>query len=178
MINDNNAGNQIRIDEINRIRSKLERLVDIRRNIYYKYKKFYNILHGISITGTSLAAITSTVSIGMIANPIVVLPLGITSVILAGFGVVSGVFSKKISNKVRKHEKLLLLNSNTLANINKLFSESLKDGYVSNKEFKDIIEMYQTYLLNFKSTKDLFSDKYLIATNNINSEIKDALIIK
>ena len=170
-----NGGSKIRLNEINRIRNRLERDVDTRKKLTKGYKKFYNILQSVSIGTSSIAAALSGATIGMLANPGVVLPLAVTNVTLGTVGTVSGVWSKSVNKRVKKHQRLSLLASNTLSTVNELLSESLRDNHVSDREFKRVLDVHQQYLLECKFVNDTFSKKNLVEKDEIKRKIDDAL---
>ena len=61
-----NGGNLIRLEEINRIRSKLEKDIDARKTLSARYRKFYNTLHGISIGSSSINAAIAGATIAVL----------------------------------------------------------------------------------------------------------------
>ena len=155
----NNGGSKIRFTEINRIRSRLERDIETRNKLSKYYRRFYNGLQSISIGTSSIAAALSGVTIGMIANPAVILPLSVANVSLGGIGVVTGVWSKSVNKRVKKHERLSLLANNTLSVVNELLSEGLIDSHISDLDFKRISDVYQQYLVDCKFVNDIFNKK-------------------
>ena len=171
----NNGGSKIRMNEINRIRSKLERDVETRRKLSKNYKRFYNGLQSISIGTSSIAAALSGVTIGMITNPAAILPLSVTNVTLGAIGTLTGIWSKSVNKRVKKHQKLDLLANNTLSVVNELLSESLKDSHISDLEFKRVLDVYQQYLVDCKFVNDAFSRKNLVEKDQIQKKINEVL---
>ena len=123
-----NGGNLIRLEEINRIRSKLEKDIDARKTLSARYRKFYNTLHGISIGSSSINAAIAGATIAVLPNPITAIPMVATNVTLAAVSAVTSLWSRLVNKRIKKHEKLGLMGNNTLIRINQLLSESLKDG--------------------------------------------------
>ena len=169
-----NGGSKIRLNEINRIRTRLEKDVETRKKLSRHYKKFYNVLQSMSIGTSSTAAALSGVTIGMMSNPGVVLPLAVTNVTLGAVGTVTGVWSKSVNKRVKKHQRLSLLANNTLSIVNELLSESLRDSHVSDKEFKRVLDVYQQYLMECKFVNDTFAKKNLVEKDQIKRKIDDA----
>ena len=59
----------IRLEEINRIRSKLEENIDARKTLSARYRKFYNTLHEISIGSSSInAAVAGDTTIAVLTE--------------------------------------------------------------------------------------------------------------
>ena len=149
--------------------------VDTRKKLSKHYKRFDNILQSVSIGTSSTAVALSGVTIGMMSNPGVVLPLAVTNVSLGAVGTASGVWSKSVNKRVKKHQKLSLLASSTLSTMNELLSESLRDSHVSDREFKRILDVYQQQLLECKFVNDTFTRKNLVVKDQIKKRINDVL---
>ena len=165
----------MRMKEVNRIRDKLEKDIKTRNNLKKHYKKFYNALNGISIGCGSIATAMAGVTLGVMSNPVVVLPLAITNVTLGTVGTVSGIWAKMVTKRIKKHEKLFLLASSALRTVNELLSESLKDSHISDKEFKLITQVYEDYLFDCRNTKDIFYKKNLVEKDQVIKKINNAL---
>ena len=170
-----NGGSKVRFNEINRITDRLELDTKIRRKYSKRYKKIYNAFHGISIASGSLATTLSGVTIGLMSNPAVVLPLAITNVSLGAIGAATGIWSKSFIKRVEKHQKLFLLANKTLITINEILSESLLDNHVDDCEFKKVNTMYQNYLWDCKGIKDSFVQKNLVEKDVILKDINAAI---
>ena len=104
----NNGGSKLRMKEINRIRSNLEKDIERRRKFSKEYKRLFNILQSISIGTSSIAAALADVTIGAMSNPAVILPLSITNVSLGATGTLTGVWSKSVIKRVKKHQEDIL----------------------------------------------------------------------
>ena len=99
-----NGGSKVRFNEINRIRDRLELDTKIRRKYSKRYKKIYNAFHGISIASGSLATTLSRVTIGLMTNPALSLPLAISNVSLGAIGAATGIWYKSFIKRVEKHQ--------------------------------------------------------------------------
>ena len=108
-----NGGNEARIDEINRIRRKLEETGLKRRKLYCNYKRLHKSSHYISIGSSGISTTLITIAAANAANPIVFLPLSITS---GAFSLISGIstgLTKVFSKRFRKHDKIGLMANTT-----------------------------------------------------------------
>ena len=157
-----NGGNEARMEEINRIRKKLEEAGLKRRRLYCHYKRLHKSSHYISIGSSGISTTLITIAAANTANPTVFLPLTITS---AAFSLISGIstgLTKVFSKRFRKHDKIGLLANTTLCNMNEMLSESLRDYKISHKEFTMINNIYQDFLRSCINTKDNISKQNLI----------------
>ena len=157
-----NGGNEARMDEINRIRNSLENAGLKRRKLYCHYKRLHKASNYISIGSSSISTTLITIAAANSANPIVFLPLSITSGVFGLIGGISTGLTKVFSKRFRKHDKIGLLANTTLCNINEMLSESLRDYKISHKEFTMINNIYQDFLRSCRNTKDNISKKNLI----------------
>ena len=96
-----NGGNLIRLEEINRIRSKLEKDIDARKTLSARYKKFYNTLHGISIGSSSINAAIAGATIAVLPNPITAIPMVATNVTLAAVSAVTSLWSRLVGKRIK-----------------------------------------------------------------------------
>ena len=157
-----NGGNEARMEEINRIRKKLEEAGLKRRRLYCHYKRLHKSSHYISIGSSGISTTLITIAAANTVNPTVFLPLTITS---AAFSLISGIstgLTKVFSKRFRKHDKIGLMANTTLCNINEMLSESLRDYKISHKEFTMINNIYQDFLRSCRNTKDNISRQNLI----------------
>lgn len=152
--NSNSVGNLFRIKEIHGIREELKAEIIKRQRLYDKYKQTCNTLQTISISTASLAGLTSAGTIAslvtIVGAPLCVVLAGLTT----GLGVIAastGMFNKMIVKKLEMHEKLMTLAINKKDAVNKKLSLAYLDGQVSDKEYKEILEEYESYIL-FHST--------------------------
>ena len=98
-----NGGNMIRLEEINRIRSKLEKDIDARKTLSARYRKFYNTLHGIS---SSINAAIAGATIAVLPNPITAIPMVATNVTLAAVSAVTSLWSKLVGKRIKKTREI------------------------------------------------------------------------
>ena len=170
-----NGGHGIRIKEINRIRDKLEHDIAVRRKLAKGYKKFYNGLHGSSIAAGSISTALAGVTLGVMGSPILVLPLAITNISLGVVGALTGIWSKLVRKRIDKHQRLHLLASSTLQTVNEMLSEGLKDSFISDEEFKMILNAFQRYLWECKGQTDAFAKSTLVEKDQVMKKLNDAL---
>ena len=173
-----NGGNEARMDEINRIRNSLENAGLKRRKLYCHYKRLHKASNYISIGSSSISTTLITIAAANSANPIVFLPLSITS---GAFGLIGGIctgLTKVFSKRFRKHDKIGLLANTTLCNINEMLSESLRDYKISHKEFTMINNIYQDFLRTCKNNRDSISKNNLIEREELMKTITNAVNTK
>ena len=170
-----NGGNEVRMDEINRIRKRLEETGLKRRKLYCHYKRLHKSAHYISIGSSSISTALITIAASNVANPTVFLPLSITSGAFSLIGGISTGLTKVFSKRFRKHDKIGLLANTTLCNINEMLSESLRDYRISHKEYTMINNIYQDFLRSCKNFKDNISKQNLIEKEELMKTITNAV---
>ena len=151
------TGTEMRIKEINKMKDKLEKDINMRRNTNKRYKRFYNGLQMLTIGSSSIATSLAAATVGTMANPALVLPLSVTNISLGAVAVVTGILSKTVHKRIKKHQMLCMLTRNTLNTINELLSNNLTDGIISDQEFQQVSKVYQEYLWESQSIKANFS---------------------
>ena len=97
-----NGGNLIRHEEINRIRSKLEKDIDTWKTLSARYRKFYNTLHGISIGSSSINAAIAGATIAVLPNAITAIPMVATNVPLAAVSALTSLWSRLVGKRMKK----------------------------------------------------------------------------
>ena len=125
---------------------------------------------------TTLCVIT--IAAANSANPIVFLPLSITS---GAFGLIGGIctgLTKVFSKRFRKHDKIGLLANTTLCNINEMLSESLRDYKISHKEFTMINNIYQDFLRTCKNNRDSIPKNNLIEKEELMKTVSNIVNTK
>lgn len=170
-----NGGNEFRMAEINRIRNKLEKHVETRKKLSKHYKRLFNVLYAISVGSTSVTTVVSSVTLGMLANPVILLPLAAVNAGLGATSVATNVWSKLINKRIQKHQKLYLLANSYLHQVNSLVSIALKDHHISNTEFSQILAIHQEFLFECRNLKDVYSKKTLVEIDQIKNKINKAL---
>ena len=109
---------------------------------YTKYKLINNLTNstdGLIIIGTTSASITPSITgVGIIVVPIT-----------SGVGCATGFLAKICSNYLKKKEQNYKLKyaitQKTLDGFRQLFTTSLKDNHIDEKEYQRFVNMYETY---------------------------------
>ena len=76
---------------------------------------------------------------------IVGVPLGVVGGVFGGLSVGFGYASKRLSNKVSKHEQTAAIAKSKLNTINDLVSKALKDNVISDQEFSIILSELEKF---------------------------------
>lgn len=137
-----------RLHELSIIKKHLECEIDTRRRLYDKYRKAQNVIEGIDSVmvvasiGTAISgvALLSTV----IAAP-VVLGLEIGAVSCGAVRIVSKYLSRRLETKAKKHNEIRTLGESKLNSIAETVSKALIDNFISDAEFKQILQEYEKY---------------------------------
>ena len=122
-----------------------------------KYKKKYteskvinyiiNSTDGLIIIGTTSASVTLSITgVGIIVVPIT-----------AGVGCATGILGKMCSSYLKKKEQIYKLKyaiiQKTLEDFRQLFTTSLKDNHIDEKEYHRFVNMYENYRVASQSQK-------------------------
>lgn len=128
---------QTRLDKMEKMIADLERLRDKYARINGKCNKALAITNGVSIAMATIATATgSTVlATGM-------LPFGVITLVCSTVCGVSSGFNKFATKKSKKYSKLHEVTGKCLNELNILLSNSIDDGHISQKEYKDFVEKY------------------------------------
>ena len=112
------------------------------KNKYTKYKLINNIINstdGLIIIGTTSASVTLSITgVGFIVVPIT-----------AGVGCATGILVKICSSYLKKKEQNYKLKyaiiQKTLADFRQLFTTSLKDNHIDEKEYHRFVSQFENY---------------------------------
>ena len=137
-----------RIQQITELQRQLEKERDTRACLHKKYKRGVNVLDGIDMAlatasmglGVSGAGLLSTIVAAPVVLALEVAALGCG---LAGIG---GKFiSRKLQIKSEKHDQIRLLAEAKINTVSDHISKALRDGEVSDVEFRLILDEYDKY---------------------------------
>lgn len=171
-----NASQEFRLSEIRKLKEILKNDIELRIKCYTKYNRISNVLSGLN-TGFTTIGIGLGISGISLLSTIISVPIVIAlEGIALGFGlsgVLLGVGSKRIYNKLEKHERLWTLAVSKLNSINDLISKALIDNNISDIEFNIIIKEYEKYL----EMKNQLKDNFNSSLNN-NTTIKNDILKK
>ena len=111
-------------------------------NVSKKYRRARGIFTKISVGSGVLSVILSAGGLGTSLTgfgAVVGVPFGAVGGICGGVSVGCGVASKRLSNKVSKHEQTVSMAKAKVNTIRDLVSKALKDNIISEKEFSLIL---------------------------------------
>ena len=142
------TGGSYRLQEISRLKRRLDEERDIRAGLYKKYHRGVNILNGLD---TALVTASMGMGIGgvgllstIIAAP-VVLGLEITALACGLLGVTGKLISSRLAIKAKKHDQVRVLAESKLNTISDHVSKALLDGQISDEEFCLIVDEVAKY---------------------------------
>ena len=158
-----------RLQKINEIENYLENQSENRKHISKKYRKANKIINSADAT---LSTATIGLGIGGVAllTTIVAAPVVLimeSASIGTGFlCVIAKYVNKKLKAKEEKHKQIHILAESKLNTIHSHISKAITDGYISDEEFKLILEEAEKYRLM----------KEDIQKKNMKDNVKDSLI--
>ena len=164
---------EIRLKEINKILTRLEKDIKVRKGLSKKYKRLYNGLHSVSIGSTALNTGIAGSALIFMTNPVTLLPLVITNLSLGAISIITGVVSKLTAKKIKKHEKLYILSNSMNMRINEILTESLKDNVIDDREFKRVLNEYQDYLKTDKNVKDTYINRTFVEKEEVKAKLNE-----
>ena len=112
---------------------------------YFRASKIINIVDNVLISITVCVEGTGAVLLATGAGAPVGLGLGISGAVTGAFSLIGNVISKKTTTKAEKHLKIKTLASAKLDTIASHVSKAMVDDYISDEEFKLIMDEVNTY---------------------------------
>ena len=131
-----------RLQKSSEVLQNLEREIKHYEDVRKKYNRARGIFTKISVYSGVISVILSASGLGTSLTgfgAVVGVPLGVVSGIFGGVSVGFGAASKRLSNKVSKHEQTASIAKSKLNTINDLVSKALKDNVISDQEFSIIL---------------------------------------
>ena len=131
-----------RLQKSSEVLQNLEREIKHYEDVRKKYNRVRGIFTKISVCGGFISVILSASGLGTSLTgfgAVVGVPLGVVGGIFGGVSVIFGVATKRLSNKVSKHEQTASIAKSKLNTINDLVSKALKDNVISDQEFSIIL---------------------------------------
>ena len=138
---------------------------------YFRIAKVVNMVDNALITITIGAEGTSAVLLATGAGAPFALALGISGVITGAVSLFGNIFSKKATTKAEKHLKIKTLAIAKLDTIASHISKAMMDNFISDEEFKLIMEEMEKY----KALKEDIRNK---AKKKLKTEEEESLIEK
>ena len=141
-------GHSYRLKIIREIQEFLEEEIKNREAFskkYFRIAKVVNIVDNGLITITIVAEGTSAVLLSTGVGSPFALALGISGVVTGAISLIGNIFSKKATTKAEKHLKIKTLAMAKLDTIASHVSKAMMDDFISDEEFKLIMEEMNKY---------------------------------
>jgi hypothetical protein len=135
--------------EICQIKLFFEKEIELRRQLFNKYKKGYTACNAINDTSTLVSAASAIAGLSLlvtiVSTPIVIVLEGV-GLTMGGVAVIASLVNKKLFKKLEKHEKIMILAISKLDTINDLVSKAIDDKIIDHNEFKFILAEKEKYI--------------------------------
>ena len=141
-------GHSYRLKIIREVQEFLEEEIKNREAFskkYFRIAKVINIVDNALITITIGAEGTSAVLLSTGVGAPFALALGISGVVTGAISLIGNIFSKKATTKAEKHLKIKTLAMAKLDTIASHVSKAMMDDFISDEEFKLIMEEMNKY---------------------------------
>ena len=141
-------GHSYRLKIIREVQEFLEEEIKNRESFskkYFRIAKVVNIVDNALITITIGAEGTSAVLLSTGVGAPFALALGISGVVTGAISLIGNIFSKKATTKAEKHLKIKTLAMAKLDTIASHVSKAMMDDFISDEEFKLIMEEMNKY---------------------------------
>ena len=131
-------GQNYRLHKISEIENTRK---DARKALYKKYKRGVNLTDGVD--AALISASVNMAGIGLTVP--VMLPLEIVAIVCGCMGACVKLVRRKLMSKAQKHYEIKTLGERKLNSVNNLISKALKDGRISEEEFKIVLDELNRY---------------------------------
>ena len=141
-------GHSYRLKIIREVQEFLEEEIKKRDEFskkYFRIAKVVNMIDNALITITIGAEGTGAVLLSTGVGAPFALALGISGVVTGAISLIGNIFSKKATTKAEKHLKIKTLATAKLDTIVSHISKALMDDFISDEEFKLIMEEMEKY---------------------------------
>ena len=141
-------GHSYRLKIIREVQEFLEEEIKNREAFskkYFRIAKVVNMIDNALITVTIGAEGTSAVLLSTGVGAPFALALGISGVVTGAVSLIGNIFSKKATTKAEKHLKIKTLAMAKLDTIASHVSKAMMDDFISDEEFKLIMEEMEKY---------------------------------
>ncbi len=139
---------QFRLSEISKMKSKLQDEISERTITCKKYKRAENILDDIDI-GANSVALTLSVTSGIMASTLVLLPLALPMAVTAGslacVGIVCKSVNRKLHAKSKKHASIVQIAESKLNSIIDIINKAINDDNITDSEFRLVVNEMEKY---------------------------------
>ena len=173
---DGDDGHIYRLKKIDEIQDILITERDKRNELSTKYNRVVNIIGVIDNCLGATAIALSITGVGLLSTIVAapaVIGMAAVSIVMGLLRVVGNQAIKKLSLKITKHEKIVMLAVSSLNTISSLISKALSDDSISDEEYSLILLEFET----FTRMKELIekSRMSLEKTGNIETEANELL---
>ena len=144
----NDQGHSYRLKVISDVQKFFEEEINKRDSFskkYFRIAKIVNIVDNGLIVITIGAEGTGAVLLSTGVGAPFALALGISGVVTSAISLIGNIFSKKATTKAEKHLKIKTLATAKLDTIASHISKALMDDYISDEEFKLIMDEMNKY---------------------------------
>ena len=141
-------GHSYRLKIIREVQEFLEEEIKNREALskkYFRIAKVVNMIDNALITITIGAEGTGAVLLSTGVGAPFALALGISGVVTGAISLIGNIFSKKATTKAEKHLKIKTLATAKLDTIASHISKAMMDDFISDEEFKLIMEEMEKY---------------------------------
>ena len=141
-------GHSYRLNIIREVQNFLEEEINKRDAFskkYFRISKVVNMIDNALITITIGAEGTGAVLLSTGVGAPFALALGISGVVTGAVSLIGNIFSKKATTKAEKHLKIKTLATAKLDTIASHVSKAMMDDFISDEEFKLIMEEMEKY---------------------------------
>ena len=142
------CGHSYRLKIIREIQAFLEEEIKNREAFskkYFRIAKFIYVVDVSLISVTVVAEGTGAVLLSTVVGAPFALALGISGAVTGAVSILGSIFSKKATTKAEKHLKIKTLATAKLDTIASHISKALTDDFISDEEFKLIMEEMNKY---------------------------------
>ena len=142
------VANEHRLQHISRLQRQLEEERDLRAALYKKYHRGVNVLDGIDTTLITVSMGLGVGGVGLLSTITavpVVLSLGAGSLACGILAVAGKYVGRRLAIKAKKHDEIRVLANSKLNTVADHISTALKDGKISDPEFRLVLDELAKY---------------------------------
>ena len=136
------------LQHISRLQRQLEEERDLRAALYKKYHRGVNVLDGIDTTLITVSMGLGVGGVGLLSTIVaapVVLGLEAGSLVCGILAVASKYVGRRLATKAKKHDEIRVLANSKLNTVADHVSTALKDGEISDQEFRLVLDEWAKY---------------------------------
>ena len=137
-----------RLQHISRLQRQLEEERDLRAALYKKYHRGVNVLDGIDTTLITVSMGLGVGGVGLLSTVVaapVVLGLEAGSLACGILAVAGKYVGRRLATKAKKHDEIRVLANCKLNTVADHVSTALKDGEISDREFRLVLDELAKY---------------------------------